>query len=159
MAKRKIKSTEISPLNNASSKSRNLNKRSYTVPEMIRLTERTRRQLIYWEEINLLKPKFRDPKASGSKPRAFYSAKEVVKALIICDMLDRGLSLQQIQRVIENLEKRGVRLDESEDYLLTDGKTVFFAKTYEKVIDILKHEGQMMLVLIHEQIVKLKEVA
>lgn len=158
MTKKKQR-TEITPLTNASSKSGSLKKRSYTVPELIRLTERTRRQLIYWEEINLLTPQFRDPQAAGSKPRAFYSAREVIKALIICDMLDRGLSLQLVQKVILNLNRRGIRLDESEDYLLTDGNTVLFAESNEKVIDILKHEGQMMLVPIHEQVEKLAKVA
>jgi DNA-binding transcriptional MerR regulator len=159
MAKKEFKPTEITPLTNASSKSKKLTKRSYTVPQLMRLTERTRRQLGYWEDINLLKPQFRDRKAAGSNPRAFYSAREAVKALIICDMLDRGLSLQQIQKVTLNLEKRGIRLDESEDYLLTDGNTVLYARSNEKVIDILKHEGQMMLVPIHEQVEKLKNAA
>jgi DNA-binding transcriptional MerR regulator len=159
MAKKRTKSNEITTLAYSSSNSRNLNKRIYTVPELMRLTKRSRRQLIYWEQISLLKPKFRDQKATGSKPRAFYSAKEAVKALIVSDMLDRGLSLQQVQKVAQNLEKHSIQLDESENYLLTDGNTVLYAENNDRVIDILKHEGQMLLVPIHEQVEKLKQVA
>lgn len=159
MTKRKRESNEIAALTYASSRSKSLKKRIYTVPELMRLTERSRRQLIYWEKICLLKPKFRDPKATGSRPRAFYSSKEVVKALIVSDMLDRGLSLQQVQKVAQNLEKHNIQLDESENYLLTDGNTVLYADNNDKVIDILKHEGQMMLVPIHEQVEKLNRVA
>ena len=134
-------------------------RRLYTIPELIEITGMTRRQAVYWEQIGLLVPKARNPNAAGRQPSAFYYAREVVKALIICDLLKRGISLQQVQHLAHYLERRGVRLDESEGYLVTDGHTVLFAKSNAEVIDILKHQGQMILVVIHEQVEKLRNAA
>lgn len=74
-----------------------LRKRLYTVPELVRLTGISRKQVAYWARIKLLNPVMREPNARNGSPSSFYSAKEVVKALIICDLRRAGFSLRQIQ--------------------------------------------------------------
>lgn len=142
------------------SKANELTKRLYTIPELIRVTGITRRQATYWTNKGLLIPTMRNPKASGSQPAFFYSAIQVIKCLIICDLLKRGFSLQQVQQVARNLEDRGIQLEEPEMYLLTDGYSVYYAKDGDQVIDTLKHLGQrMLLVPIYEQVEKLLNAA
>jgi DNA-binding transcriptional MerR regulator len=136
------------------------NKRLYTVPELLGLTGMTRKQASYWAQINLLGPRMRVPKARAGSPSSFYSAEEVVKAMIICDLKRAGFSLRQIQQVTRNLEEHGIKLDTSENYLLTDGYSIYFASSDNEVVDILKHHRQMLLLVpVHEQIEKLKSVA
>jgi len=159
MKKREKKSTNPLPQPSMVAKSATLRNRRYTISELLQITGMTRRQAVYWAQIGLLTPKMRNPKAAGRQPTSFYSVREVVKALIICDLLKRGISLQQVQRLARYLEKHGIRLDESEDYLITNGPTVIFAQNGAEAIDILKHQGQMLLVPIHEKVEKLRNIA
>jgi DNA-binding transcriptional MerR regulator len=141
-------------------KSGNLRKRHYTVPELLGLAGITRKQVDYWVKINLISPVMREAKAMVGRPASYYSAAEVVKAMIISDLKRAGFSLRQIHQVARNLEERGIRLDNSENYLLTDGYSVYFASSDNEVIDILKHHRQMLLLVpVHEQIEKLRLVA
>ena len=137
-----------------------LTKRKYTVPELIGLTGITRKQVDYWAKTRLLAPLMRDMKAAVGSPASFYSAADVVKAMIIADLKRAGFSLRQIQQVARNLEEHGIKLAKAESYLLTDGYSVYYADSNNEVIDILKHHRQMLLLVpIHEQVEKLKMVA
>lgn len=141
-------------------KERHPGKRLYTVPELLSLTGMTRKQASYWAQINILSPRMRTPTARKGSPSSFYAAEAVVKAMIICDLKRAGFSLRQIQQVIRNLEEHGITLDTSENYLLTDGYSIYFASSDNEVVDILKHHRQMLLLVpVHEQIEKLKRVA
>ena len=102
----------------------------------------------------------RTPKARAGSPASFYSAEEVVKAMIICDLKRAGFSLRQVQQVTRNLQEHGIRLDTAENYLLTDGYSVYYADSDNEAVDILKHHRQMLLLVpVHEQVEKLKRVA
>ena len=80
--------------------------------------------------------------------------------MIICHLKRAGFSLRQIQQVARNLEEHGIRLDASENYLLTDGYSVYYASSDNEAVDILKHHRQMLLLVpVYEQIEKLKRVA
>jgi DNA-binding transcriptional MerR regulator len=132
-------------------------KRLYTVPEVMKLTRLSRKQVEYWAEIGLLIPTLRDTSAVGSQPASFYSMEAVVKALIMCDLRSRGFTLRQVQQVACNLEAQGLRLDDPDMYLLTDGYSVYYANSNNEVTDILKHHRQMLLlVTVREQVEKLK---
>jgi DNA-binding transcriptional MerR regulator len=137
-----------------------LRKHLYTAPELMRLTGMTRKQVTYWARIGLLKPKLRNSKALPGQPGLFYSAVEIIKALIVCDLRRSGFTPRQVQQVAWNLEKQGVRLDESEASLLTDGYSVYYASNDNEVIDLLKHHRQMLLLVpLREQLEKLKKAA
>jgi DNA-binding transcriptional MerR regulator len=132
----------------------------YTAPELMRLTGMTRKQVGYWAKIGLISPAFHDPMAGTGKPALFYMAVEVVKALVVCELRRAGFTPRQVRQVARNLEERGIRLDRSETYLLTDGYSVYFALSDDEVVDVLKHHRQMLLLVpIHEQVAKLQEVA
>lgn len=137
-----------------------LKKHFYTAPELMQLTGMTRKQVTYWARIGLLKPKLRNPKVLPGQPGLFYSAVEIIKALIVCDLRRAGFTPRQVQQVARNLERQGVRLDESEAYLLTDGYSVYYASSDNEVIDLLKHHRQMLLLVpLREQLEKLKKAA
>lgn len=137
-----------------------LSKRLYTISELIGLTGMTRKQVAYWAHKQLLIPTLRDPMARAGRPASFYAAKEIVKALIICDMKRAGFSLRKVQQVANNLEQHGIKLDQSKDYLVTNGSSVYYADSDIKAFDILKHHRQMLLLVpIHEQVEKLRRTA
>jgi DNA-binding transcriptional MerR regulator len=137
-----------------------LGKPLYTAPDLMRLTGMTRKQVTYWARIGLLKPKLRNPKAVPGQPGLFYSAVEVIKALIVCDLRRAGFTPRQVQQVARNLERQGMRLDESEAYLLTDGYSIYYASSDNEVVDLLKHHRQMLLLVpLREQLEKLKKAA
>lgn len=139
---------------------RELGKHLYTAPELMRLTGMTRKQITYWARIGLLKPALRNSKALPGQPGLFYSAVEIIKALIVCDLRRAGFTPRQVQQVARNLESQGMRLNESKAYLLTDGYSVYYASSDNEVIDLLKHHRQMLLLVpLREQLEKLKKAA
>ncbi|MCA1636357.1 MAG: hypothetical protein LC802_22375 [Acidobacteria bacterium] len=75
-------------------------------------------------------------------------------------LADTRFTPSQVQKVAHNLEEHGLRLDAPETYLLTDGYSVYYANSDNEVVDILKHNRQMLLLIpIHEQVEKLKRAA
>ena len=160
MKKKPVTPKSLAVLSHSLSSESGLGKRLYTVPELIRLTGLTRKQVTYWSKIGLLLPALRDSNAPSGKPTSFYSAVEVVKAMIFCDLRHAGFSPRQVQQVAANLKEQHIQLDQPETYLLTDGYSVYYASSDNEVVDILKHHRQMLLLVpIHEQIEKLLKVA
>ena len=117
----------------------------------------TARQVRHWADIGMLVPCFRDSKAKGSQPVSFYSVQDVVRALMIFELTRRGLSLTQVRRIEDFLEKKKIRLNDSARYLVTDGQTAYYAESATKVVDILKHQNQMILIPVWEHMAKLRE--
>lgn len=137
-----------------------LDKRLYTLPDLLRLTGLTRRQATYWAQTGLLTPTMRNMQAVKGKPVYFYSSRDVVKALIVCELRRAGFSPRQVQQVAHNLRDSGIRLDDTELFLLTDGYSVYYATSNNEVVDVLKHHRQMLfLVTIHDQVEKLRMAA
>lgn len=134
--------------------------RLYTIPELMRLTGLTRKKVAYWEQIKLVTPTLRDARAARGKPSIFYSASQVLKALVICELLRLKLSLQQVQQLAHNLREFDVELYDSEAYLLTDGYSIYYAFSDGQVVDVHKNHRQMLLLVpLHEQVAKMQEVA
>jgi DNA-binding transcriptional MerR regulator len=137
-----------------------LAKRLYTAPELMRLAGMSRKQVTYWAQIGLVAPCFHDSKATGGRPSLFYSATEVVKAMIICELKRRGITLRQVQEVAKNLQESQIDLYESQAYLLTDGYSVYYAFDDGQVVDVLKNHRQLLLLVpIHEHVERLRRVA
>ena len=107
------------------------------------LTGITPRQLQWWDERRIVVP------ARAGHQRV-YSLDDLTEVAIICEMRDRGFSLQKIRRVIRFLQRElGTRLVDTvrsaSEYLLTDGQHIFLEDSARGVIDILKNSRQPML--------------
>ncbi len=137
-----------------------LSERHYSVRELMRLSGLTRKKVTYWEQIGLVVPIRRTTRGTRGKPSIFYPAAQVLKVLIICELLRLRLSLGQVQELASNLQSLDIELYESESYLLTDGYSLYYAFSDGQVVDVHKNHRQMLLLVpIHEQVAKLQEVA
>ena len=117
---------------------------TFTSKEVVALTRISPRQLQWWDEQGIVVPE-RD----GHK--RIYSLDDLAEVAIVCDLRDRGFSLQKIRRVVRFLQKElGKRLVEtvaasSEFHLLTDGRHIFLEDSARGVVDLLKNARQPML--------------
>ncbi len=136
-----------------------LAKNVFTIPEITRITNVSRRQITYWEKIGLIKSTFQNLKSQDGKTSSYFPRNEVIKALIFCEMKARGFTLHQIKLVARNLSAMKLNLENSGAYILSDGYSVYVAESERQVIDILKHARQMLLIPIEEQLEKLKKAA
>jgi hypothetical protein len=74
-------------------------------------------------------------------------------------MKQAGFKLRQIKAAIKNLEDMGFRFN-TNTHLLTDGFNLHVATSDERVVDIMRHNRQMMLLVsLEDQIEKLQELA
>ncbi len=117
---------------------------SFTTREVVELTGISPRQLQWWDERGIVVP------AREGHARV-YSLDDLAEVAVICELRERGFSLQKIRRVIRFLQKElGRRLVEtvraaSEYHLLTDGRHIFLEDSARGVVDLLKNARQPML--------------
>jgi len=117
---------------------------TFTSKEVVALTGISPRQLQWWDERRIVVPQ-------REGHRRLYSPDDLAEVAVICDLRQRGFSLQKIRRVIRFLQKElGKRLVEtvtaaSEYHLLTDGRHIFLEDTARGVVDLLKNARQPML--------------
>jgi len=116
----------------------------YTSAEVMLLTGITARQLQYWDERGVVRPM-----RQGHK--RLYSLDDLAEISVICDLRDRGFSLQRIRRVMRLLQrefrKRLVDTvsEHGEYHLLTDGHRIYLQSSADQIVDILKNSRQPML--------------
>jgi len=117
---------------------------TFTSKEVVALTGISPRQLQWWDERRIVVP------AREGHKRA-YGLDDLAEVAVICDLRQRGFSLQKIRRVIRFLQKElGKRLVEtvsaaSEYHLLTDGRHIYLEDSARGVVDLLKNARQPML--------------
>jgi len=117
---------------------------SFTTRAVVELTGISPRQLQWWDERGIVVPG-RDGHAR------VYSLDDLAEVTVICELRERGFSLQKIRRVIRFLQRElGRRLVEtvraaSEYHLLTDGRHIFLEDSARGVVDLLKNARQPML--------------
>jgi DNA-binding transcriptional MerR regulator len=117
---------------------------SFTTREVVQHTGITPRQLQWWDECGIVAPL-----RQGHK--RVYSLDDLAEVAVICELRERGFSLQKIRRVIRFLHRElGRRLVEtvgaaSEYHLLTDGRHIFLEDSARGVVDLLKNARQPML--------------
>ena len=117
---------------------------TFTTREVVQLTGISPRQLQWWDERGIVVP------ARDGHTRV-YSLDDLAEVAVICELRERGFSLQKIRRVIRFLQRElGRRLVEtvraaSEYHLLTDGQHIFLEDSARGVVDLLKNSRQPML--------------
>jgi len=116
----------------------------FTSREVVALTGISLRQLQWWDERRIVVP-------LREGHRRIYSLDDVAEVAVLCELRQRGFSLQKIRRVLRFLQKElGRRLVEtvraaSEYHLLTDGRHIFLEDSARGVVDLLKNARQPML--------------
>src|SRR5215467_10209682 len=118
----------------------------FTSIEVMALTGISARQLQWWDEKKIVVP-------TRSGHRRVYSWDDVVTMAVICDLRQRGFSLQRMRKVIRFLQQEfGRSLAEtvsgsSEYHLLTDGTDLYLETSPEQIVNILKNARQPMLAI------------
>jgi len=109
----------------------------YRAPQVCRLVGITYRQLDYWARTNLITPSLKQ--ANGSGTQRLYSFTDVVQLKVIKRLLDAGMSLKRIRSAVEMLRDQ-LNTDKplADVTLLSDGKTIYAAKTAEEVVDVFR---------------------
>jgi len=107
----------------------------YRVPDVCRVVGITYRQLDYWARTELVTPSIRE--AGGSGTQRLYSFQDLILLKLIKNLLDAGVSLQQIRHAIEYL-----RENESNELtgitLMSDGRTIYACSSPGEIMDLLK---------------------
>src|ERR1019366_8263928 len=117
---------------------------TFTSKEVAALTGISPRQLQWWDECRIVVP-------AREGDKRVYGMEEPAEVAVICDLRQRGFSLQKIRRVVRFLQKElGKRLVEtvsaaSEYHLLTDGRHIYLEDSARAVVDLLKNARQPML--------------
>jgi DNA-binding transcriptional MerR regulator len=116
----------------------------FTTREVIQFTGITPRQLQWWDERRIVVP-------AREGHRRLYSMEDLAEVAVICELRQRGFSLQRVRKVMRFLQREfSKRLAEtvsgaSSYHLLTDGKTLYLETSARQIVDILKNARQPML--------------
>ncbi len=95
----------------------------------------TYRQLDYWARTGLVEPTVRT--AGGSGTQRLYSFRDILLLRVIKNLLDAGVSLQQIRTAVHHLRRRGTD-DLTRVTLMSDGASVYECRSPDEVIDLLQ---------------------
>jgi DNA-binding transcriptional MerR regulator len=134
------------PTSNVSSVDAKRLKTEFTSREVVQLTGITARQLQWWDERGIVVPA-RDGR------RRLYSMEDLSEVAVICELRDRGFSLQRVRKVVRFLQHEfGKRLAETvseacDYHLLTDGTSLYLETSAQQIVDILKNARQPMLAI------------
>jgi DNA-binding transcriptional MerR regulator len=116
----------------------------FTSNEVVALTGITPRQLQWWDERGVVVP-------ARAGHRRIYSMEDLAEVAVICELRQRGFSLQRVRKVIRFLQREfSKRLAQtvtggSEYHLLTDGVNLYLETSARQIVDILKNARQPML--------------
>ena len=119
-------------------------KTEFTSREVVQLTGITARQLQWWDERGIVVP-------ARAGRRRLYSLEDLSEVAVICELRERGFSLQRVRKMVRFLQHEfGKRLAEavsgtSEYHLLTDGRSLYLETSAQQIVDILKNARQPML--------------
>src|SRR4051794_20076255 len=108
----------------------------FTSKQVIALTGITARQLQWWDERGIVVP-------AREGHRRLYSLEDLTEVSVICELRDRGFSLQRVRKMMRFLQREfGKRLVEtvsgsSQYHLLTDGRSLYLETSARQIVDIL----------------------
>ncbi len=109
-------------------------------PQVCAIVGITYRQLDYWDRTGLLGPSMQT--ATGSGTQRLYTFQDIVTLRVIKRLKDAGTSLHKIRQAFDQLEEEvGPDWREQDITLLSDGTTIYAARSPEEVVDLLR-KGQ-----------------
>ncbi len=109
-------------------------------PQVCAIVGITYRQLDYWDRTGLLGPSMQT--ATGSGTQRLYTFQDIVTLRVIKRLKDAGTSLHKIRQAFDQLEEEvGPDWREEDITLLSDGTTIYAARSPEEVVDLLR-KGQ-----------------
>jgi len=118
--------------------------KQFTSREVVHLTGISARQLQWWDERGIVVP-------AREGRRRLYSMEDLSEIAVVCELRDRGFSLQRVRKVVRFLQNEfNQRLAEtvsgaSDYHLLTDGRSLYLETSAQQIVDILKNARQPML--------------
>ena len=121
-------------------------RRNFTSCDVVSLTGISPRQLQWWDERGIVVP-------ARKGHRRIYSLEDVTEISVICQLRQRGFSLQRVRKVIRFLQREfAKRLVETvgsaaEYHLLTDGQSLYLRTSPREIVDILKNSRQPMFAI------------
>jgi DNA-binding transcriptional MerR regulator len=92
------------------------------------------RQLDYWDRTGLVQPSVRT--AAGSGSQRLYAFRDILVLKLVKNLLDTGVSLQQIRLAVDHLRAAGIN-DLARITLISDGARVYLCTTADEVIDLV----------------------
>ncbi|MDO5747338.1 MAG: MerR family transcriptional regulator [Actinomycetaceae bacterium] len=95
----------------------------------------TYRQLDYWARTGMVEPTLRGARGSGTQ--RLYSFRDILVLKVVKNLLDTGVSLQQIRVAIDALKARGVG-DLASITLISDGASVYECTSDNQIMDIIQ---------------------
>jgi DNA-binding transcriptional MerR regulator len=107
----------------------------YRVPDVCRVVGITYRQLDYWARTELVTPSIRE--AGGSGTQRLYSFQDLVRLRLIRNLLDTGVSLQQIRKAIDYLRENETN-ELTGITLMSDGHRIYACTSPGEVMDVLQ---------------------
>ena len=116
----------------------------FTSSQVVEFTGITLRQLQWWDERGMVVPR-------RQGHCRLYSMEDLAEVAVICELRQRGFSLQRVRKVMVFLQRElGKRLYQSAStnsqiHLLTDGKNIFIKDSPESIVDVLKNSRQPIL--------------
>jgi DNA-binding transcriptional MerR regulator len=116
----------------------------FTSQQVMTLAGITARQLQWWDERGVVKPK-------REGHRRAYSMDDLTEVAVICELRRKGFSLQSVRKVMRFLSRElGKGLAEvvshhSDYHLLTDGTHLYLETSARQIVDILKNSNQPIL--------------
>ena len=119
---------------------------TFSTQDVIRLTGITARQLQWWDERGIVIP-------ARQGHRRTYTFEDLTEVAVICELRNKGFSLQRMRKVVRFLQKEfSKRLAEtvsgsSSYHLLTDGRTLYLETSPQQIVDILKSSRQPMFAI------------
>jgi DNA-binding transcriptional MerR regulator len=113
----------------------------YRGPQVCKIVGITYRQLDHWTRTELVRPSI--AQAHGSGTQRLYSYTDLVELKVIKSLLDGGLSLQSVRKVIEYL-RSNLGSDLATANLVIEGQRSVLARTGEEIVDLVRH-GQGVL--------------
>lgn len=118
-----------------------MSEQGYRGPQVCKIVGITYRQLDYWARTDLVRPSVCD--AAGSGTQRLYSYRDLVELKVVKRLLDSGISLQAVRRVIEYLRTQ-MGVDLAAAHLVIDNAKTVLAESDDQLFDLMR-EGQGVL--------------